>query len=98
MDLSLIHISSAVVGGKSQVYGYEKESGKSFSVPYEQIPLRLPGTGDLFAAFLAGCCLRGMSLEGCVRKTVNILERLILADQKADVYKRQPTLILTREP
>lgn len=76
-------ITSAVVGGKSQVYGYEKESGKSFSVPYEQIPLRLPGTGDLFAAFLAGCCLRGMSLEGCVRKTVNILERLILADQKA---------------
>ena len=84
-------ITSAVVGGKSQVYGYEADGKNSFSVPYERIPLRLPGTGDLFAAFLAGHYLKGMSLEGSTRKTVDILERLILADQeKGTGYKGIP--------
>ena len=84
-------ITSAVVGGKSQVYGYEADGKNSFSIPYERIPLRLPGTGDLFAAFLAGHYLKGMSLEGSTRKTVDILERLILADQeKGTGYKGIP--------
>ena len=91
LGANAVVITSAMVNGKSQVYGYEADGQRSFCVPYERIPLRLPGTGDLFSAFLTGYYLGGMSLEGSTRKTVEVLERLILADQEEKTgYKGIP--------
>ncbi len=63
------------------VCGYDHLTGEYFQVPYEYIPVRVPGSGDIFSAVLAGALLDGRPLKRAVEKAVRVLAKLIAENQ-----------------
>ena len=75
--------------GRHLVYG--QIGGKTFSIPYEEIPVRFPGTGDIFSAVLTGKLLDGVSLPDAVKAAMGAVEVLIRANAgNEDKYKGIP--------
>lgn len=64
---------------------------ETFSIPYEEIPVRFPGTGDIFSAVLTGKLLDGLSLPEAVKAAMEAVEVLIQANAgNEDKYKGIP--------
>ena len=59
------------------VCGYDDKSKTYFYLPYDYIPVRFPGTGDIFSAVMVGELLKGTSLELSVKKAMDIVAILI---------------------
>lgn len=64
------------------VCGYDHIAGEYFQVPYEYVPVRVPGSGDIFSAVLTGEILAGKSLKAAVERAVNVLTKLIAENQR----------------
>lgn len=65
--------------GRHLVCGYDKKEDASFVFPYQYIPVRLPGTGDIFSAFLTGNILNGAPLSRAVKNAMDSVEIMIKA-------------------
>ncbi len=64
-----------------------KESGFK-AIPYEVIPVRFPGTGDIFTAIVAGKMLHEKHLEGAVQTAMKAVSYLIAQNEtNIDKYK-----------
>lgn len=76
-------ITSALVTGTGEhlVCGYDHETKGYFEVPYQYLPIRVPGSGDIFSAVMTGELLAGYSLEASVEKAVRVLYRLIIENE-----------------
>ena len=75
--------------GSHMVYGRSDE--ETFSIPYEEIPVRFPGTGDIFSAVLTGELLDGSPLRKAVKAAMDAVEVLIQANVgNEDKYKGIP--------
>lgn len=52
-------ITSAACEGNHCIFGYDNNTGTCFDIPYNHLPVRFPGTGDVFSALvlskLTGC-------------------------------------------
>lgn len=72
-----ILITSVACEGQRGVFGYDKQSGEYFELPYAEIPVRFPGTGDLFSAVFIGYVLQGSPLKQCVQAAMNVVSELI---------------------
>lgn len=59
------------------VCGYDGKSKSYFYLSYDYIPVRFPGTGDIFSAVMIGELLKETSLELSVKKAMDIVARLI---------------------
>ena len=59
------------------VCGYDDKSKSYFYLSYDYIPVRFPGTGDIFSAVMVGELLKETSLELSVKKAMDIVARLI---------------------
>lgn len=70
-------ITSIPVGGQPSVVGYNHKSGQHFMLPYTEIPVHFPGTGDIFSAVLIGHLLNGDSLRKATRLAMDAVYRLI---------------------
>jgi pyridoxine kinase len=70
-------ITSVKVDGQTSVAGYNHKSGNYFVLPYEEIPVHFPGTGDIFSAILTCHILRGEPLEQSARTAMDNLYTLI---------------------
>lgn len=74
--------------GAHLVCGFDFCSGEYFKVPYEYLPVRVAGSGDIFSAIMTGELLAGKSLRTAVEKAVRALNRLIAVNQEnAQNYK-----------
>lgn len=71
-------------GFVNAVVGYNAASGEYFSLPYQEIPVRFPGTGDIFSSVLFGNLLKGEALEGSTQKAMDVVAQMIFLskDQK----------------
>lgn len=75
--------------GSHFVYGRAGE--KTFSIPYDEIPVRFPGTGDIFSAVLTGELLDGSPLQKAVEAAMDAVEILIRVNVgNKDKYKGIP--------
>lgn len=86
-------ITSIVESGTNQhmVCGYDKREDQYFTIPYEYIPVRFPGTGDSFSAVLTGNILNGRPLAETVKTAMDSVEILIKANvNNEDKYKGIP--------
>lgn len=73
------------------VCGYDKKEEKYFTLPYHYIPVRFPGTGDIFSAVMTGKILDGMPLMEAVKAAMDSVEILIKANRdNEDKYKGIP--------
>lgn len=88
---SVIMTSVACDDGKHYVYGYSHVSDEYFEIPFQMIPVRFPGTGDLFSAFMVGDVIRGAALKEAVQKAMRRVSALIEKNQgNEDKYKGIP--------
>lgn len=70
-------ITSIPIEGQPSVIGFNHYNGEYFILPYTEIPVHFPGTGDMFSAILIGNLFRGLSLKQSTRKAMDGVFRLI---------------------
>lgn len=63
------------------VSGYDHVSQEYFEVPFEYLPVRVAGSGDIFSAMMTGELLAGRTLREGVEKAVRVLAKLIDENQ-----------------
>ena len=92
-------ITSIPVDGKPSVVGYNtdiekigREKGKEhFVLSYDEIPVRIPGTGDLFSAIVISHLLKGKELKESTRRAMDNVRTLIdLNKNNEDKYRGIP--------
>lgn len=70
-------ITSIPVEGQHSVVGYNAATSEYFMLPYDEIPVHFPGTGDIFSAILIGHLLNGDHLRKATRHAMDAVEQLI---------------------
>lgn len=70
-------ITSIPVDGEPSVVGYNHKDNEYFQLPYTEIPVHFPGTGDIFSAVLIGHLLGGEKLKPSTRKAMDTVYKLI---------------------
>lgn len=86
-------VTSIVESGTNQhmVCGYDRDEDSCFIIPFDYIPVRFPGTGDIFSAVLTGKLLDGIPLKCAVKAAMASVEVLIKANaDNEDKYKGIP--------
>ena len=91
MGAKTVVITSMRIAGKCCTMLLDGETGKIKKFPYEEIPVRFPGTGDIFSSVLVGNYRNGKSIEDSVRLAMETIEKLISLNQNnGDKYKGIP--------
>ena len=84
-------ITSAKVDGMDTVAIYDAEK-KEFSFhPFTMVPVRFPGTGDIFSSIFMGEILNGAPMTKSVEKAMNAVKAMILRSRdRQDTFKGIP--------
>lgn len=86
-----IEQTSEHVGYTKAVVGYNASSEEYFTLPYHEIPVRFPGTGDIFSSVLFGNLLKGVSLEESTQKAMDVVAQMIfLSQHQEDKFRGIP--------
>lgn len=83
-------ITSVVETGTNRhfVCGYDHKEKAYFEVPYEYLPVRIAGSGDIFSTIMTGELLEEKTLQEAVERAVAVLSDLIIKNQAhLDGYK-----------
>ncbi|MDD6807710.1 MAG: pyridoxamine kinase [Oscillospiraceae bacterium] len=86
-------ITSAKVKGNSQksVIGFDHKNGEYFCIDFDEIPVRFPGTGDIFSAVFMGKIMDGNALSSATEKAMTVVRKMIeLNLDNLDKYKGIP--------
>ena len=77
-------ITSTKVDNINAVVGYDAESGEYFTIPFDEVPVYFPGTGDIFSSVLLGRVLKGYTLRDATKNAMDVVRELIVrnADQE----------------
>ncbi len=70
-------ITSVDIDGQTSVAGYNHTTDEHFYLPFTEIPVHFPGTGDIFSAILIGHILNGEPLKSSTRKAMDGVYTLI---------------------
>ena len=57
--------------------GFNHITGEYFELPYTEIPVRFPGTGDIFSAVLIGHLLDDEPLNKATQKAMDVVYHFI---------------------
>ena len=86
-----IAITSAKVDGENAVAGFDKDRGEYFLRTFDMIPVRFPGTGDIFSAIFMGHVMNGVSMIDSVDKAMMAVRQMIvLSSSSGDSFKGIP--------
>lgn len=84
-------ITSINIEGQTSTLMLDGGDDRISVFPYTEIPVRFPGTGDIFSAVLIGRYRSGHSMEDSVQAAMRTVEELIdLNKDNADKYKGIP--------
>lgn len=70
-------ITSCIVNGQHAVVGYNHFTNDHFLLPYEEIPVQFPGTGDIFSSIIVGRLQDGDNLKHATRIAMDTLRNWI---------------------
>ena len=70
-------ITSILIDGTPSVAGYNHKTDSYFTLPYTEIPVHFPGTGDIFSAILIGHLLDDDLLVPSTQKAMDGVYKLI---------------------
>lgn len=86
-----IEQTSENMGYTKAVVGYNAASKEYFTLPYHEIPVRFPGTGDIFSSVLFGNLLKEVSLEESTQKAMDVVAQMIyLSQHQEDKFRGIP--------
>lgn len=86
-----IEQTSENMGYTKAVVGYNAASKEYFTLPYHEIPVRFPGTGDIFSSVLFGNLLKDVSLEESTQKAMDVVAQMIyLSQHQEDKFRGIP--------
>lgn len=71
-----------------------RTGGGPFLLTYEEIPVRIPGTGDIFSAVVIGNLLNGLELKASTRHAMDVVRTLI--DKNKDMPDKYRGIPLER--
>ena len=76
-------VTSARVEGACAVVGFDAQAGEYFTLPFDEVPVYFPGTGDIFSSVLLGRVLKGHDLRLATAAAMDAVRELIVrnADQ-----------------
>lgn len=86
-------ITSAKVKDASvkSVIGYDHKEKEYFKIDFDEIPVRFPGTGDIFSAVFLGKIMSGSSLFEATKQAMNTVRNMIAQNvDNVDKYKGIP--------
>lgn len=84
-------VTSARVEGRDCVAGYDGTTRQRFLLPFDLIPVRFPGTGDIFSAVLLGSLLEGQALPQATQRAMDAVREMISRNRNnADKYAGIP--------
>ncbi len=86
-------ITSAKIMDKDKncVVGYDYNEGTYFEIEYEEIPVRFPGTGDIFSSVFMGKIMDGNDLQVATKKAMDVVKEMIERNKdNQDKYKGIP--------
>ena len=86
-------ITSAKIKGEEakSVIGYDDREDAYFRTNFEEIPVRFPGTGDIFSSVFMGKIMDGCSLREATNKAMQVVRKMIEINlDNADKYKGIP--------
>ena len=73
------------------VAGYDAATDSNFILPYEELPVRFPGTGDIFSAVFMGHILAGDALKDAARAAMQTVSKMLAKNAaNQDKYKGIP--------
>ena len=89
---SVVITSAKVKGSDSKsVVGYDYKEKSYFRIDFEEIPVRFPGTGDIFSAVLMGKIMDGKNLCESTKQAMQVVRDMIQMNlDNADKYKGIP--------
>lgn len=86
-----IEQTSENMGYTKAVVGYNAASKEYFTLPYHEIPVRFPGTGDIFSSVLFGNLLKDVLLEESTQKAMDVVAQMIyLSQHQEDKFRGIP--------
>lgn len=77
MGARSVLITSIKVDGQPSVVGYNAADDTTLCLPYTEIPVHFPGTGDMFSAILIAHLLSGESLQQSTESAMRGVYKLI---------------------
>ena len=90
----LITSARMLVDGGNPIWcvaGYDAAADRYFILPYEQLPVRFPGTGDIFSAVFMGHILRGEALRTSARAAMETVSNMLAKNAEyQDKFKGIP--------
>lgn len=89
---SVVITSAKIKGGEAKsVIGYDDREDAYFRTDFEEIPVRFPGTGDVFSSVFIGKIMDGCSLREATNKAMQVVRKMIEINlDNADKYKGIP--------
>lgn len=81
-------ITSCIVSGNHAVIGYNHFTADYFLLPYEEIPVQFPGTGDIFSSIIVGRLQDGDNLRHATQSAMDTLSRWIDANKDCEDKNR----------
>ena len=82
-----------IVPGKLMNIGYDKASGLLLKDYSEHIPVKFPGTGDIYASVLLGVLLKGKDLAAAMKKSAEFVKKAIKITYEARAPRREGVLL-----
>lgn len=93
MGAKSVVITSAKVKGfdSKSVVGYDHKKKSFFRIDFNEIPVRFPGTGDIFSAVFIGKIMDGKNLFEATKQAMQVVSNMIEMNyENVDKYKGIP--------
>lgn len=81
-------VTSCIIDGGKCVAGYDENKDENFFIPYEEIPVRFPGTGDIFSSVIIGNTIRGNDLKTSTARAMEVIREMILENKDQEDTRR----------
>ncbi len=86
-----IVITSVNLKDNTAVLGYDSKEDSYFSLSFEYVAVRFPGTGDVFSSVMMGKVLLGAPLQDSAQKAMDyVKDIIILSKDSVDKFKGIP--------
>lgn len=84
-------VTSALVNQKEAVIVYDASKKQRHILPFVSIPVRFPGTGDIFSSVFMGSILAGQGIVESAQKSMDVVKAMIEKNKdNRDKYKGIP--------